>query len=45
MPQPPNLQKMLRQAQEMMAAQQQAQDDAQVRARRGTAGGGMVEGR
>jgi DNA-binding YbaB/EbfC family protein len=42
MPQPPNIQQMLKQAQEMMAAQQQAQDtlkDQQVEA---SAGGGMV---
>jgi DNA-binding YbaB/EbfC family protein len=43
MPQPPNIQQMLKQAQEMMAAQQEAQDalkDEQVEA---SAGGGMVK--
>ena len=43
MPQPPNLQNMLRQAQEMMAAQQQAQDALKSERVEASAGGGMVK--
>ena len=43
MPQPPNLQNMLRQAQEMMAAQQQAQEALKSERIEASAGGGMVK--
>ena len=43
MPQPPNLQKMLEQAQEMMAAQQEAQDALKDERVEASAGGGMVK--
>jgi nucleoid-associated protein EbfC len=43
MPQPPNLQKMLQQAQEMMAAQQEAQDALKDERVEASAGGGMVK--
>jgi nucleoid-associated protein EbfC len=43
MPQPPNLQKMLQQAQEMMAAQQQAQEELKDQHVEASAGGGMVK--
>jgi nucleoid-associated protein EbfC len=43
MPQPPNLQKMLQQAQEMMAAQQQAQEALKDERVEASAGGGMVK--
>jgi nucleoid-associated protein EbfC len=43
MPQPPNLQNMLRQAQEMMAAQQQAQEALKSERVETSAGGGMVK--
>jgi DNA-binding YbaB/EbfC family protein len=43
MPQPPNLQAMLRQAQEMMAAQQQAQEALKSERIEASAGGGMVK--
>ncbi len=43
MPQPPNLQNMLRQAQEMMAAQQQAQESLKSERVEASAGGGMVK--
>jgi nucleoid-associated protein EbfC len=43
MPQPPNLQNMLRQAQEMMAAQQQAQEALKKERVEASAGGGMVK--
>jgi nucleoid-associated protein EbfC len=43
MPQPPNLQNMLRQAQEMMAAQQQAQEALKSERVEASAGGGMVK--
>jgi DNA-binding YbaB/EbfC family protein len=43
MPQPPNLQKMLQQAQEMMAAQQQAQESLKDERVDASAGGGMVK--
>ena len=43
MPQPPNLQKMLQQAQEMMAAQQQAQEELKDQRVEASAGGGMVK--
>ena len=43
MPQPPNLQKMLQQAQEMMAAQQEAQETLKDERVEATAGGGMVK--
>jgi DNA-binding YbaB/EbfC family protein len=43
MPQPPNLQKMLQQAQEMMAAQQEAQDALKTERVEASAGGGMVK--
>ena len=42
MPQPPNLQNMLRQAQEMMAAQQQAQEALKHEEVEASSGGGMV---
>jgi DNA-binding YbaB/EbfC family protein len=43
MPQPPNLNKMLQQAQEMMAAQQQAQEALKDERVEASAGGGMVK--
>ena len=43
MPQPPNLQKMLQQAQEMMAAQQEAQETLKNERVSASAGGGMVK--
>jgi len=43
MPQPPNLQKMLAQAQEMMAAQQEAQEALKSERVEASAGGGMVK--
>jgi DNA-binding YbaB/EbfC family protein len=43
MPQPPNLQKMLQQAQEMMAAQQEAQEALKKERVESTSGGGMVK--
>ena len=43
MPQPPNLQKMLQQAQEMMAQQQQAQEALKEERVEASAGGGMVK--
>ena len=43
MPQPPNLQNMLRQAQEMMAAQQEAQEALKSERVEASAGGGMVK--
>ena len=43
MPQPPNLQAMLRQAQEMMAQQQQAQEALKKERVEASAGGGMVK--
>lgn len=43
MPQPQNLQKMLAQAQEMMAAQQQAQEQLKEQTVEASAGGGMVK--
>ena len=43
MPQPPNLQAMLRQAQEMMAAQQEAQEALKAERVEASAGGGMVK--
>jgi nucleoid-associated protein EbfC len=43
MPQPPNLQKMLQQAQEMMAAQQEAQETLKEQRVEASAGGGMVK--
>jgi DNA-binding YbaB/EbfC family protein len=43
MPQPPNLQNMLRQAQQMMAAQQQAQEALKSERVEASAGGGMVK--
>jgi nucleoid-associated protein EbfC len=43
MPQPPNLQNMLRQAQEMMAQQQQAQEALKNERIEASAGGGMVK--
>jgi nucleoid-associated protein EbfC len=43
MPQPPNLQNMLRQAQEMMAQQQQAQEALKAEKVEASAGGGMVK--
>ncbi len=43
MPQPPDLQAMLRQAQEMMAAQQQAQEALKSERIEASAGGGMVK--
>ncbi len=43
MPQPPNLQAMLQQAQEMMAAQQEAQEALKQERAEASAGGGMVK--
>jgi nucleoid-associated protein EbfC len=43
MPQPPNLQAMLRQAQEMMAAQQAAQEALKAERVEASSGGGMVK--
>jgi nucleoid-associated protein EbfC len=43
MPQPPNLGKMLQQAQEMMAAQQEAQESLRSERVEASAGGGMVK--
>src|SRR5574339_61562 len=43
MPQPPNLQKMLAQAQEMLAAQQEAQEALKSEKVEASAGGGMVK--
>jgi DNA-binding YbaB/EbfC family protein len=43
MPQPPNLQNMLRQAQQMMAAQQEAQEALKNERVEASAGGGMVK--
>ena len=43
MPQPQNLNKMLQQAQEMMAAQQQAQESLKDERVEASAGGGMVK--
>jgi DNA-binding YbaB/EbfC family protein len=43
MPQPPNLQKMLAEAQAMMAAQQQAQEALKDERVEATAGGGMIK--
>jgi DNA-binding YbaB/EbfC family protein len=43
MPQPPNLQAMLRQAQEMMAAQQEAQEALKAERVEASSGGGMVK--
>jgi nucleoid-associated protein EbfC len=43
MPQPPNLQKMLQQAQDMMAAQQEAQEALKQERVESSAGGGMVK--
>jgi DNA-binding YbaB/EbfC family protein len=43
MPQPPNLQKMLQQAQEMMAAQQEAQEALKTERVEASTGGGMVK--
>jgi DNA-binding YbaB/EbfC family protein len=43
MPQPPNLQKMLAEAQAMMAAQQEAQEALKSERVEATAGGGMVK--
>ncbi len=43
MPQPPNLQRMLQQAQEMMAAQQEAQEALKNERVEASAGGGMVK--
>ena len=43
MPQPPNLQKMLQQAQEMMAAQQEAQEALKEERVEVSAGGGMIK--
>jgi len=43
MPQPPDLQKMLAQAQEMMAAQQQAQEQLKDQQVEASSGGGMVK--
>jgi DNA-binding YbaB/EbfC family protein len=43
MPQPPNLNKMLQQAQEMMAAQQEAQEALKDERVEASAGGGMVK--
>lgn len=43
MPQQPNIQQMLKQAQEMMAAQQQAQDELKQQQVEASAGGGMVK--
>ena len=43
MPQPPNLQKMLAEAQQMMAAQQEAQEALKEERVEASAGGGMVK--
>ena len=43
MPQPPNLNKMLQQAQEMMAAQQEAQEALKQERVEASTGGGMVK--
>jgi hypothetical protein len=43
MPQPPNIQQMLQQAQEMMAAQQEAQEALKGQEVEASAGGGMVK--
>ena len=43
MPQPPNLQRMLQQAQEMMAAQQEAQEALKNERVEASAGGGLVK--
>jgi nucleoid-associated protein EbfC len=43
MPQPPNLNKMLQQAQEMLAAQQEAQEGLKEERVEASAGGGMVK--
>jgi nucleoid-associated protein EbfC len=43
MPQPPDLQNMLRQAQQMMAAQQEAQEALKSERVEASAGGGMVK--
>ena len=43
MPQPPNLQKMLAEAQAMMAAQQEAQEALKAERVEASAGGGMVK--
>ena len=43
MPQPPNLQKMLAEAQAMLAAQQEAQEALKSERVEATAGGGMVK--
>jgi nucleoid-associated protein EbfC len=43
MPQPPNFQKMLAEAQEMLAAQQQAQEALKSEKVEASAGGGMVK--
>ena len=43
MPQPPNLNKMLQQAQEMMAQQQEAQEALKQERVEASAGGGMVK--
>jgi nucleoid-associated protein EbfC len=43
MPQPPNLNKMLQQAQEMLAQQQEAQEKLKSQTVEATAGGGMVK--
>jgi nucleoid-associated protein EbfC len=43
MPQPPNIQQMLKQAQEMMAAQEQAQAALKQQQVEASAGGGMVK--
>jgi nucleoid-associated protein EbfC len=43
MPQPPNINQMLKQAQEMMAAQQEAQSKLAEQRVEATAGGGMVK--
>jgi nucleoid-associated protein EbfC len=43
MPQPPNLQKMLEQAQQMLAQQQEAQEKLKEQRVEATAGGGMVK--
>ena len=43
MPQPPNINKMLQQAQEMLAQQQEAQEKLKTQTVEATAGGGMVK--
>ena len=43
MPQPPNIQQMLKQAQEMMAAQEEAQEALKQQQVEASAGGGMVK--